>query len=152
MRLWHYELVRVLPNQQLVSQWRELCAISARIEKRGYPNHLLVNKVMDYSHIELIEYSNRVIEEMNYRNFKINMKKYDDFIQNLYKNKNKFKNIKKSYLGQYIGWHTEKYYYQCYYNLEEKHDCGGISDDEWFKIQMNEHHFRLRICLYNRNY
>lgn len=23
---------------------------------------------------------------------------------------------------------------QCFYNLQEKHDCGGITDKEWCKI------------------
>lgn len=32
------------------------------------------------------------------------------------------------------GWHNDRYLIQCYYNLEEKYDCGGITDDEWLKI------------------
>lgn len=34
----------------------------------------------------------------------------------------------------YFGWHNGRYLQQCYYNLEEKYDRGGISDDEWSKI------------------
>lgn len=138
MRLWHYELVRALPDQQLVSQWRELCAIASRINKIGYPNHLLVNKIMDYSYKELLDYAEEVIEELNYRHFKINMRKYDIFYQNILNNRDKFKNLKISQCGQFKGWHDKRYYYQCYSNLQEKYDCGGISNVEWSRIVKNQ--------------
>ena len=32
------------------------------------------------------------------------------------------------------GWHNERYLKQCYYNLQEKYDCRGISKEEWMKI------------------
>ena len=32
----------------------------------------------------------------------------------------------------YPGWHNDRYLAQCYYNLEEKYDCGGIAE-EWFE-------------------
>lgn len=31
-------------------------------------------------------------------------------------------------------WHNNRYYWQCFYNLEEKYDCGGITDEEWETI------------------
>ena len=34
----------------------------------------------------------------------------------------------------FYDWHNDRYYWQCYYNLEEKYDCGGISQDEWETI------------------
>lgn len=36
------------------------------------------------------------------------------------------------------NWHNERYYKQCYYNLEEKFDCGGLSNSEWEKIRNNK--------------
>ena len=147
MRLWHYELVRVLPDAQLISQWRELCAIASRINKIGYPNHLLANKVMYYSAKELIEYSNRVTEEMYHRGIKMNPKVYDRFYNNVMNNADKFKNVKESQLGQYKGWHNDRYYWQCYHNLQEKYDCGGINEREWTRIQKNRSYF-ARISHY----
>lgn len=38
-------------------------------------------------------------------------------------------------LNLFSGWHNRKYLWQCYSNLEEKHDCGGIPEDEWQKIE-----------------
>ncbi|PBH86861.1 pyrimidine dimer DNA glycosylase/endonuclease V, partial [Clostridioides difficile] len=40
MRLWHKDLIDVLPKNQLVSQWRELLAIKGSIDKTGYYTHL----------------------------------------------------------------------------------------------------------------
>ena len=36
------------------------------------------------------------------------------------------------------GWHNERYLLQCLYNLQEKHDCGAIPDEEW-KILTNKY-------------
>lgn len=33
------------------------------------------------------------------------------------------------------GWHTNRYLIQCYFNLEEKYDCGMIPDSEWKPIE-----------------
>lgn len=32
------------------------------------------------------------------------------------------------------NWHNERYLLQCYYNLEEKYDCGGIKEEDFEKI------------------
>ena len=32
-------------------------------------------------------------------------------------------------------WHNDRYFWQCYYNLQEKYDCGGITEEEWQKIK-----------------
>ena len=32
------------------------------------------------------------------------------------------------------GWHNGRYLRQCYYNLEEKYDCGGIEQNYMDKI------------------
>lgn len=47
MRLWHKDLIPYLLKLQLLSQWRECCAICSNIANKGTPNHILVNKIMD---------------------------------------------------------------------------------------------------------
>ena len=34
------------------------------------------------------------------------------------------------------GWHNDRYLEQCYFNLEEKYDCGGVAQ-EWFEKVQN---------------
>jgi len=36
------------------------------------------------------------------------------------------------------------YLKQCYYNLQEKYDCGGISEEEWEKIKEVEREWEER--------
>lgn len=135
MRLWHKDLIDVLPRQQLLAQWRECCAIASNIATKGTPNHILVNKITDYSQIHFIEYAERIIDEMSKRQYGVSEASYLRFMENL-KASNKYfydgiminKNI-------YPDWMNERYLRQCYYNLQEKYDCGGITEEEWNRIQ-----------------
>lgn len=70
MRLWHKDLIEVLPREQLVAQWRELSAIAGNIKEKGSPNHILVNKIMDYDLWNFISYAYHVRAEMTKRGYK----------------------------------------------------------------------------------
>jgi len=70
MRLWHKDLISVLPDKQLLGQWRECCAIASNIANKGTPNHLLVNKIMDYPIEHFRYYGFTVYIEMCNRGFK----------------------------------------------------------------------------------
>lgn len=137
MRLWHYELIPVLPRKQLLAQWRECCAIAGSIAKKGTPNHSLVNKVLDYNSMHFVKYTNMILEEMHNRGYKVSEKSYTTFTENLEKGFEYF------WLGGggliinhrvFPDWHNERYFKQCYFNLQEKYDCGIVSKSEWDKI------------------
>lgn len=70
MRIWHKDLIEVLPKNQLVAQWREILAIKGAIIKKGTPNHILVNKVMDYDMVHLYSYSKLLLKEFRGREYK----------------------------------------------------------------------------------
>lgn len=38
------------------------------------------------------------------------------------------------YYKLFNSWHNDRYLKQCYYNLQEKYDCGGISENDWIVI------------------
>lgn len=122
MRLWHRLLIPYLPRQQLLAQWRECCLIARNIAEEGIPNHLLVDKVVDYPEIEFNTYAQMIIDEMHRRNYHVIPYRFWRWRDN--------KELSTDPLI-FRCWHTERYLTQCYYNLEEKHDCGGIPDDEW---------------------
>ena len=48
MRLWHKDLIKYLPQNQLCSQWRECVLIAKDICEKGKTNHLLINRIMNY--------------------------------------------------------------------------------------------------------
>ena len=142
MRIWHKALVSedVLPQKQLQGQWRELCAIAKNIVDKGTPNHLLVNKVLDYPTTHFITYSNIIVMAMKNKGVTIKDKTYAEFVKNIDKGAKYFAPSSVDYLitsldDLYKDWHNERYLRQCFYNLEEKHDNDGISDKEWHNIK-----------------
>ena len=134
MRLWHKSLIKALPREQLVAQWHELSAIAGNLNTKGTPNHILVNKVCDYPREHFISYALYVRQEMTRRGYrtmdsvwdKINCTRETDF------GEMEFVPLE----DLFPGWHNDRYLEQCYFNLEEKYDCGGV-DEEWFKKVQN---------------
>ena len=129
MRLWHKDLIPVLPRKQLLSQWRECCSIARNIAVNKTPNHILVNKIMDYPIDHFIYYVGLVWTEMNRRGYKCDWDKFEKHCLNTGDGQ-----IRCSMETLFDGWHNRRYLLQCYYNLQEKYDCHGISDEEWFKV------------------
>lgn len=128
MRLWHKDLIKVLPRQQLCGQWRECCLIAKAISENGTPNHLLVNKIMNYPIEHFVEYSSLVAREMERREYKVNRELvYQYFMCYPPLKRKPFVEYDKLY----DNWHNTHYLTQCYYNLEEKYDCAGITKEEW---------------------
>lgn len=72
MRLWHKDLIPALPRKQLIGQWRECCLIAKNIVEKGKPNHLLVNRIMDYPQDEFNSYADAVFKELIKRGYKAN--------------------------------------------------------------------------------
>lgn len=139
MRLWHKDLISVLPRQQLLAQWRECCCIAKNIADNGTPNHLLVNKMMKYTVNHFTSYTELVLKEMKKRGYDIKSRSISKFYENLVTAQWSFlpslDNLSIMYSDIYYEWHTKQYLKQCYYNLQEKYDCGGITEEEWEKIQ-----------------
>ena len=134
MRLWHWKLISALPREQLVAQWRELSAIAGNLNTKGTPNHILVNKILDYPREHFISYALYVRQEMTRRGYRT--------MESVW---NKIYCTRESDYGEleivpledlFPGWHNDRYLEQCYFNLEEKYDCGGV-DEEWFKKVQN---------------
>lgn len=130
MRLWHKDLISVLPKQQLVGQWRECCCIAKNIAEKGTPNHLLVNKITDYPSDHFLRYGAEVYEEMVRRGYKCEAWR---FVQH-FMDCNDFCANRVSHDDLFYLWHDDGYFIQCFYNLQEKYDCGGISRAEWTKV------------------
>ena len=56
------------------------------------------------------------------------------------------------YKNLFNGWHTYRYFLQCYFNLEEKYDRGGIILGDYFRLaRLYNHYFddEFRNC-YNK--
>lgn len=123
MRLWHKSLISYLPRQQLLGQWRECCLIAKNIAEKGTPNHILVNRIMDYPIEHFWEYVAEVCIEMEYRGYRCDFHKIEKYRPEY------LDSVPTKYI--FADWHNTRYLKQCMFNLEEKHDCQGITDEEW---------------------
>lgn len=133
MRLWHKDLIPVLPRQQLLGQWRECCLIAKNIVTIGKPNHILVDKIMEYPIEEFARYGYLVFREMCSRG-------YSPVSDNFFKyfppeHMPAIHCIPDTRIGWiFLYWHDDIYLRECLYNLEEKYRACGISYDEWMRI------------------
>ena len=137
MRLWHYRLLPYLDDFHIVAQYRELLAIKRAIDKNGTPNHRLVNKVLDYSLLDFKQYTFRVAEELHKRKIKFVASKLGEIM--IWECDKFGKVISHSNYEDthsiYYKWHNKRYLIQCYYNLEEKYDCGIVSEKAFSQIK-----------------
>lgn len=135
MRLWHKDLIPYLPDKQLLSQWRECCAIAKDISKKGKTNHILINRIGGYKISHFYKYCQLVADEMHHRGFETTNKSVEKIIA-----------ITDGFIRMeadcfithdmlFSSWHDDRYLTQCYYNLQEKYDCGGIKESDWNKIE-----------------
>ena len=129
MRLWHKNLIPILPREQLVAQWREISAIAGSIQTKGTPNHILVNKIMDYPMNHFITYAAAVRSEMTACKYRTMDKVWDKIVAL----KPNFNIV--PYDELYKDWMNDTYFIICYYNLKEKWMCGGISNNDWQRIE-----------------
>ena len=129
MRLWHTSLIKALPREQLVSQWRECSAIAGSIQTKGTPNHVLVNFVMDYDFDHFISYAYYIRQEMTRRKYRTMNSVWDKIVS-----------LKPNWtllpLEEVYKYKMSEFYLIiCYYNLYEKFDCGMFDNfDEIEKI------------------
>ena len=147
MRLWHYRLLPYLPDMQLKGQWRECCLIADELANKGTPNHLLVNRIIEYAPNHFEEYFVLVVKEMRKRGFSISKKSVDNMANRFSKyvlnphTKGFSVALSFSKEGQEIidnlfeRWHNKEYLRVCMANLYEKHFFGvgksRITDEEW---------------------
>ena len=130
MRLWHKDLIAVLPREQLVAQWRECSAIAGAIQKNGTPNHILVNYVVDNLN-SFVAYSYMVRKEMTKRGYRTMENVWTKIVSIVDTNVWKDLTLKEIFAKE----HNFRYYVQCYYNLQEKYDRGGIKEEDWKNIE-----------------
>lgn len=132
MRLWHYKLVRFLPNSQLIAQWRELNSIFK--SGKGGINHILINYVKEYENVNLLYYCVFVTHEMNERGIHFQIKAFNEFFTHEDFQKAIFFNEGDN---PFPNHHTERYLLQCFYNLQEKYDRGqkDFTEEQYEKLE-----------------
>lgn len=132
MRLWHKDILDVLPELQLRSQWHECVAIAKDLHETGFTHHLLINQIMSYSKEDFNAYCYLVLSAMVKRGIQtkeascMKLHEYTGFVPN--KNLYVLDNL-------YANWHNKEYLRICFANLFEKYKYGigtsKISEYDW---------------------
>lgn len=68
MRLWHEQIIHLLPKNQLLGQHRECCALRGNGWQK---KHKIVDNVFSYSPYYLFIYHSVVMDEMGKRGYKV---------------------------------------------------------------------------------
>ena len=124
MRLWHKDLIFVLPHQQLLDQWRDCCLVAKSLADAPWSlKHVLANRVLDYPLEHFFAYTSLVYMAMLSRGYRADWESFAKYKipsapQGIY------------YRAIFSDWHNTRYLKQCLYNLQEKLDCGAISAEE----------------------
>ena len=105
-----------------------MSAIAGAIQKKGTPNHILVNFVLIYDYDNFISYAAEVREEMTKRGYRT-MNSVWEKIVSLKSNW-----VRLPHNEIYKEKMNNTYLEICYYNLYEKYLCGGIDGYDFGKI------------------
>lgn len=120
MRLWHEDILRGLPQAQLLGLHREVCGLRGNAWGRS---HSTVNYIWKYDFERLVAYHIKVMEEMIDRDFNVT----DKWFEYDYRGKNcgRKKDISKERVEEFLDKkvfpeHNDKYLKECIDNLYEK--------------------------------
>lgn len=117
MRLWHEELIPLLPRQQLLGQHREAAALRGN----GWgKKHQTVNYVFNYSPYKLFQYHLLVMNEMKKRGYSPDVK----WLNSVYRGKNQdpyFSLEEVPLTSPIYPEHNKAYLKECLDNLAKKH-------------------------------
>ena len=121
-RLWHVDLLPYLPGKWLVSQFRECVGVTNQYYA-GTINHAIVNRVKNYSEVDICTYNKLMLDAYDARGYKSNPEIREKLNAEKALNEKPFK-----------GWHEDRYLSQCLFMLQEKYDVGMILEDDWKRI------------------
>ena len=68
MRLWHEQIIHLLPKNQLLGQHRECCALRGDAWNK---KHKTVDYVFTYSPYNLFIYHSKIMDEMEKRGYRV---------------------------------------------------------------------------------
>ena len=85
---------------------------------------------MEYPISEFCDYCNIILSKMLERGYNVSEKSIHCLEDNV-----GFRVDSDLNMGIFKGWHNDRYLKQCFYNLQEKYDCGGISEEEWWVLE-----------------
>ena len=116
MRLWHEQIINILPKNQLLGQHRECCALRGNGWNR---RHKTVDYVFLYSPYHLFTYHSLVMDEMEKRGYKVAIEWRDKNYRG--KIAENYYNLEETIIERPIyKEHNAEYLIECIENLRKK--------------------------------
>ncbi len=127
MRLWHEQIIHILPKNQLLGQHRECCALRGNGWNK---KHKTVDYVFTYSPYNLFIYHSKIMDEMEKRGYRVSTEWRD---KNYRGQKAKsYSNLEETNISTPIyKEHNNEYLLECIENLAGK----GIKLDIYGNIK-----------------
>lgn len=117
MRLWHEDLIKKLPRQQLLGQHRECAALRG---KGWGKKHATVDYVFRHPPYKLYLYHMKIIKEMKRRGYQNDPLWEDPYYRGKVSEPHTDKTLDKEDTDAIYPEHDEEYLEECINNLREK--------------------------------
>ena len=116
MRLWHEQMISILPKNQLLGQHRECCALRGNEWNK---KHKTVDYVFSYSPYHLFMYHSLVMDEMEKRGYRVSIEWRDKNYRG--KTAENYDNLEEKRIERPIyKEHNAEYLHECIENLRNK--------------------------------
>lgn len=116
MRLWHEQIIHLLPKNQLLGQHRECCALRGNGWNK---KHKTVDYVFTYSPYNLFIYHSKIMDEMEKRGYRVSTEWRDKNYRG--KKAESYSNLEETNISTPIyKEHNSEYLAECIENLVGK--------------------------------
>ena len=116
MRLWHEQIIHLLPKNQLLGQHRECCALRGNGWNK---KHKTVDYVFTYSPYNLFIYHSKIMDEMEKRGYRISREWRDKNYRG--QKAESYSNLEETNISTPIyKEHNNEYLVECIENLATK--------------------------------
>lgn len=116
MRLWHEQIIHLLPKNQLLGQHRECCALRGNGWNK---KHKTVEYVFTYSPYNLFIYHSKIMDEMEKRGYRVSKEWRDKNYRG--QKVESYSNLEETNISSPIyKEHNDEYLLECIENLAGK--------------------------------
>ena len=116
MRLWHEQIIHLLPKNQLLGQHRECCALRGNGWNK---KHKTVDYVFTYSPYNLFIYHSKIMDEMEKRGYRVSIEWRDKNYRG--QKAESYSNLEETNISTPIyKEHNDEYLSECIENLAGK--------------------------------
>lgn len=131
MKVWHKDLISVLPRKELILQWRNCCAIAKEITETGTVKGQ-AKEVCGYSLGHLRAYAMVVANECGKRGYKIRPECFWRYFPGMTQILLVIPDHRERIFPK---WHNDMYLLECLGELYGKRRHGTIAKQDWERIE-----------------